>query len=66
MPTDLLEKPGTVQEAPKAVAPAAKTDVRAVPLTSTEESGVAPHSGIEIVLRRIFEGYEEYLGWTPD
>lgn len=76
MPTDLLEKPVTVEDAPPAVRKprSAVTDVlgngrRAVRPPVSETSEHKPSNlqqRIRILLRKIFEGHEEFLGWTPD
>ena len=65
MPTELLEHPSVVDDAAH-VAPKAGSATLNPPKDEGRcEAERKPKSG-KGVLRDIFEGHEEYLGWTPD
>ncbi len=73
MPADVLEKPATVEDVPrdistrKPVVDVAVEDAASAQQTVSETDEPNPTSQqIESVLRKIFEGYEEFLGCTPD
>ncbi len=74
MPTNVLEKPTTVESTPPGISKIGSSIVD--PLTDRARSAQNNVSGerkplgrrqrINLVLHDIFEGREEYLGWTPD
>jgi hypothetical protein len=71
MPADVLEKPTTVEDAPRQISTkksvAVEDGAPTAPQTASETDELSPTSQqIESVLRKIFEGYEEFLGCTPD
>ncbi len=70
MPTSLLGEPPTVEKAQGGIS-------TTKPLVQTKQpapQGISEGNGCErlsrrrigIQLRRVFEGHEEFLGWTPD
>jgi hypothetical protein len=75
MPSTLLEKPTTLEDAPQAatsrsgVTDRVQQEVRSAQ-SNIRETGVRkplPLGGrIEALLRDIFKGREEFLGWIPD
>ncbi|MFZ3265888.1 MAG: hypothetical protein WA172_17915 [Terriglobales bacterium] len=74
MPANVLEKPTTVESTPPGVSRVGST--RVDPLADRARSAQQNVSGerqplsrrqrIDLVLHNIFEGREEYLGWTPE
>ena len=68
MPTDLLEHPTVVEDVPR-VAPktgSTKVDPRKDHARLAPERERESGARVKGVLHDIFEGHEEYLGWTPD
>jgi len=59
MSTELLEKPIDITQASHSKDTGAPTPIGADPLSPKAEQ-------VQPVWRRIFEGREEFLGWTPD
>ncbi len=60
MPTVLIEKPPEVDGSSREVVPAPVVEV----LESTQ--GQAVCQSRKALWRRVFEGHQEFLGWTPD
>ncbi|MFZ0199523.1 MAG: hypothetical protein WB523_22685 [Candidatus Sulfotelmatobacter sp.] len=48
------------------VVPQVETESRKKTVTTREPEPVAPTPKPRTLLQRIFEGHEEYLGYTPD
>ena len=61
MPAELLEKPTTPQVAPREV-----SRVRPAVSATSERTAVSLSQRIGALLVEVFEGPEEFLGWTPD
>jgi len=72
MPSTLLERPAEVEESPQSsLRTKLLTDQTARSGTDkTREPGrdqsLSRRQRMEIQLHEIFEGHEEFLGWTPD
>ncbi|MFZ0761827.1 MAG: hypothetical protein WAM69_17920 [Candidatus Sulfotelmatobacter sp.] len=72
MPSILSERPATVEEAPQGNSSAEHLAVQKVQLeakSSLEGRGsksLSRRQQIAIQSRKMFEGHEEFLGWTPD
>ena len=71
---NLLEKPTTLEDAPREVSrirPIVTDPIRDAArsaqqdVSKTSERKPLRHR-IELLLREVFEGREEFLGWTPD
>jgi len=60
----VLEKPETVEAAPRKVSKAGSAVIVAVE-TNKSETPRTP-GRFETRLRKAFKGHEEFLGWTPD
>ena len=71
MPSHLVEKPEKAESVSRT---SSKADPRLVDPRQdiARPEGLAPvarhnlRQRLEVLLRKIFEGREEYLGWTPD
>jgi len=61
MPTDVLEQPIEVDEAP--LEPAKNADNETAPESKYQKSPGPPR---KTIWQEIFEGHEEFLGLTPD
>jgi len=61
MPAEILEKPTEVEEVAEQNPEAATFPSPAV--LAVEQPKARP---VKSLWRRIFEGHEEFLGWTPD
>ena len=74
MPANVLEKPATVESTPLGVSrigsnvadPLADRARSAQQNVSSERKPLSRRQRINLVLHDIFEGREEYLGWTPE
>jgi hypothetical protein len=64
MPAELLEKEAEVAEVPRNI-----SEGVAVPQTvvsTAQETADQRILGKKSIWREIFEGHQEFLGWTPD
>ncbi len=74
MPANVLEKPTTVESTPPGasrigssiVDPLADRARSVQQNLSSERKPLSRRQRINLVLHDIFEGREEYLGWTPE
>ena len=64
MPADLLEKAAEVEEPSQEVSTARPVDPRSV--SEAGKQKVESPRPTKNLARKIFEGHEEFLGWTPE